>query len=246
MTGVQTCALPISRQDFDPIDRFLWANLPFAVSHDGGRRFEPSSYMTDYLGDEAARAIAANRNRPFFLYLAFNAPHTPLQALRSDYDALPGIADHRLRVYGAMVRSLDRAVGHVLAALRENGLENDTLVFFTSDNGGAHYVGLPDLNRPYRGWKATFFEGGIHVPFFARWPAAIPRGTASGWASPAMPCDTTATDGCSTGGVMRTPPRHARGHARQPTVPRQHELRRRRSRARRPRREWPCRAAHAP
>jgi len=166
-----------SRQDFDPIDRFLWANLPFAVSHDGGRRFEPSTYMTDYLGDEAARAIAANRNRPFFLYLAFNAPHTPLQALRSDYDALSGIADHRLRVYGAMIRSLDRAVGTVLAALRENGLEDDTLVFFTSDNGGAHYVGLPDLNEPFRGWKATFFEGGIHVPFFARWPAAIPRGT---------------------------------------------------------------------
>ena len=132
-----------SRQAFDPIDRFLWANLPFAVSKDGGPRFSPNAYMTDYLAQEASRAIAANRNRPFFLYLALNTPHTPLQALRADYDALPGITNHTERVYAAMVRSLDRAVGEVLDALRENGLEDNTLVLFTSDNGGAHYVGLP-------------------------------------------------------------------------------------------------------
>lgn len=165
-----------SRQAFDPIDAFLWPNLPFAVTKDGGPRFEPSAYMTDYLADEAARAIEANRNRPFFLYLAFNAPHTPLQALRSDYDALPQIENHTLRVYGAMIRALDRGVGSVLDALRENGLEENTLVIFTSDNGGAHYVGLPELNAPYRGWKMTFFEGGVHTPFFAKWPAELPRG----------------------------------------------------------------------
>jgi arylsulfatase A-like enzyme len=165
-----------SVQDFDPIDRFLWANLPFAVREDGGPRFEPDRYMTDYLAEEASRAIEANRSRPFFLYLAFNAPHTPLQALRSDYDALPQIADHRLRVYAAMIRALDRGVGRVLEALRANGLEENTLVLFTSDNGGANYIGLPDINRPYRGWKMTFFEGGVHTPFFAKWPAALPRG----------------------------------------------------------------------
>src|SRR5574338_68788 len=103
-------------QDFDPIDRFLWANLAFAVRKDGGPRFAPDAHMTDYLAREAARAIAANRSRPFFLYLAFNAPHTPLQALRADYDALPQIADHTLRTYAAMVRGLDRGVGTVLAA----------------------------------------------------------------------------------------------------------------------------------
>ena len=108
--------------------------------------------------------------------LAFNAPHTPLQALRSDYDALPQISDHRLRVYGAMIRALDRGVGRVLETLRASGLEENTLVLFTSDNGGANYIGLPDINRPYRGWKMTFFEGGVHMPFFARWPAALPRG----------------------------------------------------------------------
>ena len=166
-----------SIQDFDPIDAFLWANLPFAVSKDGGSRFEPSAYMTDYLADEAVEAIDANRNRPFFLYLAFNAPHTPLQALRADYDALPGIENHTLRTYAAMIRALDRGVGKVLEALRAEGLENDTLLIFTSDNGGANYIGLPDINQPYRGWKMTFFEGGIHTPFFAKWPGTIPAGT---------------------------------------------------------------------
>jgi len=165
-----------SRQDFDPIDRFLWANLPYAVRWNGSRRFAPDAYMTDYLASEAAKAIEANRNRPFFLYLAFNAPHNPLQATKADYDALPQIADHRLRVYGAMLRALDRGVGRVLEALKVNGLEDDTLVIFTSDNGGANYIGLPEINRPYRGWKMTFFEGGVHVPFFAKWPAGLPKG----------------------------------------------------------------------
>ncbi|MDX2170589.1 MAG: sulfatase-like hydrolase/transferase [Deltaproteobacteria bacterium] len=164
-------------QDFDPIDTFLWANLPFAVCKDGGDRFAPDRYMTDYLAEEAAQAIAANRNRPFFLYFAPNAPHTPLQALRSDYDALAHIGDHRLRVYAAMIRALDRAVGTILQALQANGLTDDTLVIFTSDNGGANYIGLPDINRPYRGWKMTFFEGGVHAPFFVKWPAGLPRGT---------------------------------------------------------------------
>ena len=166
-----------SFQDFDPIDVFLWANLPFAVRMNGGKRFEPPEYMTDYLGNEAAKAIAANRHRPFFLYLAPNAPHTPLQALESDYDALSQIEDHRLRVYAAMIRALDRAVGRVLGALKENGLEDNTLVFFSSDNGGANYIGLPDINKPYRGWKMTFFEGGVRSPFFLKWPAAIRAGT---------------------------------------------------------------------
>jgi arylsulfatase A-like enzyme len=165
-----------SIQEFDPIDVFLWANLPFAVRKDGGERFRPGEYMTDYLGDQAAAAIAANRNRPFFLYFAPNAPHTPLQALRADYDALAAIGEHRLRVYGAMIRALDRAVGRVLDALAANGLEENTLVFFTSDNGGANYIGLPDINRPYRGWKMTFFEGGVHSPFFVKWPAVLPAG----------------------------------------------------------------------
>lgn len=166
-----------SQQDFDPIDKYIWANLPFSVQFNGSERFHPDRYMTDYLTHQAVRAIDANRNRPFFLYLAYNAPHTPLQALKSDYDALADIKDHRTRVYAAMVRALDRGVGQVMQALKAQGLDQNTLVIFTSDNGGAHYIGLPDINRPYRGWKATFFEGGIKVPFFMRWPARIAPGT---------------------------------------------------------------------
>lgn len=167
-----------SRQDYDPIDKFLWANLPFAVMKDGqGAHFAPSKYMTDYLSEEAAKAIEANRNRPFFLYLAYNAPHTPLQALKSDYDALSGIENHTLRVYGAMIKSLDRGVGTVLKAVKDAGLEENTIIIFTSDNGGAHYIGLSDINKPFRGWKATFFEGGIRVPMLIKWPARIAPGT---------------------------------------------------------------------
>jgi arylsulfatase A-like enzyme len=189
-----------SVQDFDPIDKFLWANLSFNVRKDDGPRFTPGAYLTDYLSTEATRAIAANRARPFFMYLAFNAPHTPLQALRSDYDALPQITNHTLRVYGGMIRALDRGVGRVLDALREHGLEENTLVIFTSDNGGANYIGLPDINRPYRGWKMTFFEGGVHTPFFAKWPAQLPRGAR--FHAPVAHVDIFATAAAAAGAPM--------------------------------------------
>ncbi len=166
-----------SRQAFDPIDQFLWKLMHFAASFNGGDPFEPARYLTDYYTDEALRVIEANRDRPFFLYLAHWAPHTPLQAAREDYEALSHIDDHRLRIYGAMVRALDRSVGRVLETLRDHGLEENTLVFFTSDNGGAGYIGLPDVNAPFRGWKMSFFEGGIHVPYVLKWPARIAPGT---------------------------------------------------------------------
>lgn len=162
-----------SKQPWDPIDRFLWPNLPYQVQYNGSAMFKPKGYMTDYLADEAVKSIKANKNRPFFIYFAPNAIHTPLQAKKEDYDALPQIKDHRLRVYGAMARNLDANVGKILKALKDEGLDQNTLVIFTSDNGGAGYIGLPDINKPYRGWKSTFFEGGIHAPFFMRWPGVI-------------------------------------------------------------------------
>lgn len=162
-----------SKQDWDPIDKFLWPNLPYAVQFNGSPMFQPRGYMTDYLTDEAVKSIKANRNRPFFIYFAPNAIHTPLQAKKEDYDALPQIKDHRLRVYGAMARNLDHNVGRILQTLKDEGLDKNTLVIFTSDNGGAGYIGLPKINQPYRGWKSTFFEGGIHAPFFMSWPGVI-------------------------------------------------------------------------
>ena len=166
-----------ARLPWDPIDKFLWANLPYSVSFGNDQRFRPKGHLTDYFTDNALAAIEANKNRPFFMYLAYNAPHTPLQATKADYDALPQITDHTQRVYGAMIRQLDRRIGDVLKKLKDTGLDQNTLVIFTSDNGGAWYTGIPDLNQPYRGWKATFFEGGIHVPLLMRWPGVIPPGT---------------------------------------------------------------------
>ena len=191
-----------ARQDFDPIDRFLWAALNFAASFNGGPLFEPPKYLTDYYTDEAVKVIEANKDRPFFLYLAHWAPHTPLQASREDYDALSHIELHRERVYAAMIRSLDRGVGRVMEALKTNGLDENTLVMFTSDNGGAGYIGLPDVNEPYRGWKITLFEGGIRVPFLARWPAKLPAGAT--YAEPVHHFDMYATAAGAAGADLPT------------------------------------------
>ena len=89
------------------------------------------------------------------MYLAHWGVHTPLQASKADYDALANIPDHRRRVYAAMVRSIDRSVGRVLQTLKDEGLDDNTIVIFTSDNGAPGYIGLPDVNKPYRGWKLT-------------------------------------------------------------------------------------------
>ena len=166
-----------SIQEFDGIDQFLWPNLTFAVRYNKEQRFKPDEYMTDYLSHQAVRAIEANKDRPFFMYLSYNAPHTPLHAMKSDYDSLSMIESHTERVYGAMMLSLDRGIGKVIDAVEAAGIGDNTLIIFSSDNGGADYVGLPNLNAPYRGWKMTFFEGGTHVPFFMRWPNRIEAGT---------------------------------------------------------------------
>jgi arylsulfatase A-like enzyme len=162
--------------EFSPLIRRQWETGTYASVFNGGQRFEPNGYVTDYYSDEAVKVIDANRNRPFFLFLAHWGVHSPLQAKREDYDALSHITDHRLRVYAAMILALDRGVGRVMDALVQNGIDNNTLVIFTSDNGGAATIGLPDINDPYRGFKATFFEGGTHVPYFMRWPKMITGG----------------------------------------------------------------------
>jgi len=193
---------PDAKLPGDPLDRLLWMGLTDAVQLNGGPPFHAGEYMTDYLSREAAATIAANRNRAFFLYLAYNAPHTPFQATEADYDALAAIKDPRTRVYGAMVRALDRGVGRVMAALKDQGLDQNTVVIFTNDNGGAWYAGLPNINRPYRGWKGTFFEGGIRVPFFIRWPARIEPGQRL--AMPTMHVDVLPTLAAAAGARLPT------------------------------------------
>lgn len=160
----------------DGIDRMVWATGKFAARWNSGEYFEPAKYITDYYTDEAVKVIEANRNRPFFLYLAHWGPHNPLQAARQDYEALSHIEDHGLRVYAAMLRAIDRSVARVVQALEDNGLTDNTLILFTSDNGGASYIQLADINKPYRGWKLNHFEGGLHVPFIAKWPSRLPSG----------------------------------------------------------------------
>ena len=168
-----------AKLDFDPIDQFLWARLNFAASFNNGgdQRFQPGGYLTDYWTDEAVNVIRANKNRPFFLYLAHWGPHTPLQATREDFNAVGDIKPHRLRVYAAMMRAIDRSVGRINKTLKEEGLAENTIVVFSSDNGGAGYIGLPGVNAPFRGWKQTNFEGGLRVPMFIKWPAGLEAGT---------------------------------------------------------------------
>ena len=170
-----------AKLEFDPIDKFLWARADFDNDFNGGEPFRPGGYLTDYWTDEAVEVIAANRNRPFFLYLAHWGVHTPLQSTRADYEAvsklLPADAPERLKVYAGMLRALDRSVGRVMDALEAEGIADNTLVVFSSDNGGAGYIGLPGVNAPYRGWKLSMFEGGIRAPLFLRWPERIATGT---------------------------------------------------------------------
>ncbi len=139
---------------------------------------EEGEYLTDREGDEAVGFIRRNAERPFFLYLANYAVHTPIQAkpeLVEEYAAREKTHQRNAK-YAAMVHSVDDAVGRVLATLEEEGLVENTLILFTSDNGGL--LG-PTSNLPLRSGKGFPYEGGIRVPLLVRWPAAVPAGAVS-------------------------------------------------------------------
>ena len=166
-----------SRNLNDPIDNMVWTVGRFSASFNKSDDFEPDEYLTDYYTNNAIKVIEENKNRPFFLYLGHWAIHNPLQSLKSDYDLHSHSGNHALSVYSGMIEALDRSVGKIVKTLEENGLSDNTLIIFTSDNGGAGYIELPDINKPYRGWKLTHFEGGMHVPFLVKWPSQKKKGT---------------------------------------------------------------------
>lgn len=134
-----------------------------------------SPYLTTFFTDEALRFIEAGQEQhPWFLFLSYNAPHTPMQATEDDLALYAHIKDKKRRTYAAMMHSLDQNVGRLLKHLENSGKRDDTLIVFLSDNGGASDNG--SWNGSLSSTKGTLREGGVRVPFFVSWPGTLPAG----------------------------------------------------------------------
>ena len=144
--------------------------------HRNRERIPVEGYLTDQFSDAAVHFLERHAKDRFFLYLAYNAPHTPLQAPPAYLQRVSNIADDKRRTYAAMVTAVDDGVGRVMEALDRLELTEDTLVFFLSDNGGPTDDNASD-NAPLRGGKGVVYDGGVRVPFVASWRGRLEAGS---------------------------------------------------------------------
>ena len=170
----------------------------------GDKVVEEKRYLTDAFTDEAVRFIEREKQNPFFLFLSYNAVHSPLQGADAYMKKMSHIDDVHRRIFAAMLANLDDSVGTVLKKIRDLGLEENTLIFFLSDNGGPTKE-LTSSNSPLAGGKGRFLEGGIRIPFMAQWKGRIPPGQV--YRNPVISLDIYATAAALAGkpvGAERT------------------------------------------
>lgn len=161
-----------------------------------GQPVEESEHLTDAFTREAREFIRRNYDRPFFLYLSFNAVHSPLQATDAYLRRFTHIEDIHRRIFAAMLSHLDDSVGALLSRLRDLGIEENTLIFFLSDNGGPTQE-LTSSNGMLREGKGQVYEGGLRVPFLAQWKGVIPAGKT--YDLPVLSLDIFATAAAASG-----------------------------------------------